>query len=806
MKEDPRDVNHREPARHPLPPAVTLRPMSPELYEKLGQFYLGREVAPDGQLTEDLVLYDSSNLTTHGVCVGMTGSGKTGLCIALLEEAAMDGIPALMIDPKGDLGNLLLTFPEMRGEDFAPWVSEEDARRAGVTVEEFGAREAAKWKDGLAQWGQTPERIAALREKCDIAIYTPGSNAGIPLSILRSFEAPPAELAADAELLAERVQSTTSGLLGLLGIDADPLQSREFSLLSAILLQAWKTGQSPDLAALIAAVQDPPFDKIGVLSLDEFFPARQRRGLVMALNNLLASPGFATWREGEPLDIARLLHTPAGRPRLAVLSIAHLSDAERMFFVTTLLEEVIAWMRRQPGTPSLRALLYMDEIFGYLPPIANPPSKGPLLLLLKQARAFGLGLLVATQNPADLDYKALANCGTWFIGRLQTDRDKQRVLEGLESASAGRGADRAKLNELLNALGKRIFLLNSVHEAAPKLFTTRWTMSYLRGPLTREQIRVLMDAAERPAPALLPPAPAETAAASPAPPAAEPGVWQLVADGPGQVLHPSFGLRLRGTFASRRPAAEAPAEVLVSVPFGPDGQPSWKHASVAGAAHQAHPPVPHSGPVFAPVNAAALQAASHRTWQMEARTRLGESLEVSVLRDGKITGAPFETDAEFRLRLEQAAREERDETVQVIRRKYEARMRTAADKVNRAREAVARQKSQARTAQVQTAISVGTSVLGALFGKRASGLGHLTRAGTAARGATRAMKESADVGTAEEKLAAAEAAAAELAAEVEARVAEIPAPSALVPAPETLRLNLLPATLRIESAGILWTA
>ena len=782
--------------------------MSPDLYEKLGQFYLGREVTPEGKPTDDLVLYDSSNLTTHGVCVGMTGSGKTGLCIALLEEAAMDGIPALMIDPKGDLGNLLLTFPQMRGEDFAPWVSEEDARKAGVTTEEFGAKEAEKWKDGLAQWGQTPERIAALREKCEIAIYTPGSNAGIPLSILRSFEAPGADIAGDAELLAERVQSTTSGLLGLLGIDADPLQSREFSLLSAILQQAWKSGQSPDLAALIAAVQDPPFDKIGVLSLDEFFPARQRRGLVMALNNLLASPGFATWREGEPLDIARLLHTPEGKPRLAVLSIAHLSDAERMFFVTTLLEEVIAWMRRQPGTPSLRALLYMDEIFGYLPPIANPPSKGPLLLLLKQARAFGLGILVATQNPADLDYKALANCGTWFIGRLQTDRDKQRVLEGLESASAGRGADRAKLTELLNALGKRIFLLNSVHEPAPKLFTTRWTMSYLRGPLTREQIRTLMDNAERPAPAPapLPATAAEPAAASPEPPAAEPGVWQLVADGNGQVLHPSLGLRIRATFASRRPSAEAPAEVLVSVPFGPDGKPSWKHASVAGPSHQTHPPVPHSGPVFAPVNAAALQAAQHQAWQMEARTQLGESLEVPVLREGKITGAPFETDAEFRLRLEQAAREERDETVQVIRRKYETKLRTAADKVNRAREAMARQKSQARSAQVQTAISVGTSVLGALFGKKASGLGHITRAGTAARGATRAMKESADVGTAEEKLAAAEAAAAELEAEVETKIAELPSPAAVVSAPETLRLKLLPATLRVESAGILWTA
>ncbi len=782
--------------------------MSPDLYEKLGQFYLGREVTPEGKTTDDLVLYDSSNLTTHGVCVGMTGSGKTGLCIALLEEAAMDGIPALMIDPKGDLGNLLLTFPQMRAEDFAPWVSEEDARKFGVSTEEFGAKEAEKWKDGLAQWGQTPERIAALREKCEIAIYTPGSNAGIPLSILRSFEAPPADIGGDAELLAERVQSTVSGLLGLLGIDADPLQSREFSLLSAILQHAWKNGQSPDLAALIAAVQEPPFDKIGVLSLEDFFPARQRRGLVMALNNLLASPGFATWREGEPLDIARLLHTPEGKPRLAVLSIAHLSDAERMFFVTTLLEEVIAWMRRQPGTPSLRALLYMDEIFGYLPPIANPPSKGPLLLLLKQARAFGLGLLVATQNPADLDYKALANCGTWFIGRLQTDRDKQRVLEGLESASAGRGADRAKLTELLNALGKRVFLLNSVHEAAPKLFTTRWTMSYLRGPLTREQIRVLMDTAERPAPAPtpLPTAPSESTATSPEPPAAEPGVWQLVAGGTGQVLHPSLGLRIRGTFASRRPSAEAPAEVLVSVPFGPDGKPSWKHASVAGAAHQAHPPVAHSGSVFAPVNAAALQAAQQQTWQMEARTQLGENLEVPVLREGKITGAPFETDAEFRLRLEQAAREERDETVQVIRRKYETKMRTAADKVNRAREAVAREKSQARNAQMQTAISVGTSVLGALFGKRASGLGHITRAGTAARGATRAMKESADVGTAEEKLAAAEAAAADLEAELDGKIAEIPSPAGIVAAPETIRLKLLPATLRIESAGILWSA
>jgi len=778
--------------------------MSPDIFEKLGLFYLGRQVTPDGQPTDDPLLYDSSNLTTHGVCVGMTGSGKTGLCIALLEEAAMDGIPALMIDPKGDLGNLLLTFPEMSGPDFAPWVSEEDARKAGVPLGDFAATEAAKWQAGLAQWGQSPGRIAALREKADLAIYTPGSNAGIPLSILRSFAAPGPGIADDTELLAERVQSTTAGLLGLLGIDADPLKSREFSLLSAILQHAWARGESPDLAALIAAVQKPPFDTIGALALEEFFPVRQRQSLVIALNNLLASPGFATWLEGEPLDIDRLLHTPEGKPRLAVLSIAHLSDAERMFFVTTLLEEVIAWMRRQPGTPSLRALLYLDEIFGYLPPVANPPSKGPLLLLLKQARAFGLGLLLATQNPADLDYKALANCGTWFIGRLQTDRDKQRVLEGLESASAGRGADRATLNNLLNSLGKRVFLLNSVHLSEPVLFNTRWTMSYLRGPLTREQIRLLMEPV-RPAatPAAPPPSPSE-AAATPEPPAAEPGIWQLVAPGPATTLHPSLAFNVRATFASRRPAAESTADVVIRVPVATDGRPSWKHAAAICAASDATPPVAHGGALFAPAAGALLQSASHTAWQQEARTQLDNNIEVPVLRAGSLTAAPFETEGDLRVRTEQNAREQRDEAVRRLREKFAAKTNAAAQKVTRAREAVTRQQTQARAAQMQTAISVGTSVLGALFGKRASGLGHLSRAGTAVRGATRAMQKASDVGTAGQRLQTAEAEAFALEEELEARIAELAPPPP--PRIETVRLKLIPSTLQIRSSGILWTA
>ena len=779
--------------------------MTPDIFEKLGLFYLGREVDKNGRPLDDLLLYDSSNLTTHGVCVGMTGSGKTGLCIALLEEAAMDGIPALLIDPKGDLGNLLLTFPQMSGADFTPWVNEEEARKAGVSTENFAVAEAEKWKAGLAEWGQTPERIAALREKADIAIYTPGSTAGIQLSILRSFDAPSPYIAEDRELLAERVQSTTAGLLGLLGINADPLKSREYSLLSAILLHSWQQGASPDLAALISAVQNPPFDKIGALALDDFYPPKQRMDLVVALNNLLASPGFATWREGEPLDIAKLLHTPEGKPRLAVLSIAHLSDAERMFFVTTLLEEVIAWMRRQPGTPSLRALLYLDEIFGYLPPVANPPSKPPLLLLLKQARAFGLGLLLATQNPADLDYKALANCGTWFIGRLQTDRDKQRVLEGLESASAGRGADRAALTELLNSLGKRIFLLNSVHLAQPKLFTTRWTMSYLRGPLTRDQIKQLTADIPQVERTVTPePAPPPTAAASielsPEPPVAEPGIWQRVADPGASTVRPCLGLRARGRFICRRPVVEYLVDFLVGVPLGSDGQPVWKQARALGQWEDTTPPQPHSGPFFASTPSAVLQHAAHQAWQNQARTTLDENLDISVLRAGTIIGQPFANEADLRVRVEMAGREQRDEAVRRLREKYAARLKTAENKVSTARQALAREQSQARSAQMQTAISVGSSILGALLGKRTN---LLSRAGTTARGANRAMKESSDVNTARERLTLAEEDAARLESELAEQLANLTPPPP--PATETIRLKLDPASLNIESSGILWS-
>ncbi|MCZ7372262.1 MAG: hypothetical protein O8C60_01155, partial [Candidatus Methanoperedens sp.] len=400
-----------------------------------------------------------------------------------------------MIDPKGDIADLLLTFPELKGEDFAPWINEEDALKKGLSSQEYAAQQAEVWTKGLTYWGQDGKRIKRLREIADFVVYTPGSNAGIPISILKSFSSPPPQIIEDEELLQERVNSTSTSLLGLLGIAADPIRSREHILLSNIFMNAWKKNEDLNLSRLIQHIQTPPMAQIGVLSIESFYPSRERFELAMQLNNLIAAPGFQLWMEGEALDIDRLLHDPGGKPQVSIFYVAHLNDAERMFFISLLLNQIVSWMRTQTGTTSLRALVYMDEVFGYLPPIANPSSKRPLLTLLKQARAFGVGLVLATQNPVDLDYKGLSNTGTWFIGRLQTERDKVRVLDALEGVAAGtdKQFDRKSIDRLITGLEKRIFLMHNVNEDVPVVFETRWAMSYLRGPLTRNQIKTLMD-------------------------------------------------------------------------------------------------------------------------------------------------------------------------------------------------------------------------------------------------------------------------------------------------------------------------
>ncbi|MFN3334797.1 MAG: ATP-binding protein, partial [Caldilinea sp.] len=469
----------------------------------------------NGVRTETPINYDARDLVTHAVCVGMTGSGKTGLCIGLLEEAALDKVPAILIDPKGDITNLLLQFPDLRPEDFQPWVNVDDARRKEKTVEEFAAAIAETWRNGLADWGITGDRMRLLASHTRYTIFTPGSEMGVPLNIMGSLAAPQLDWAAESEAIRERITGTVAALLGLAGVNTDPVRGREGILLANIFEHFWQQGKNLDLETLINSITNPPIKKLGAFEVDVFYPSKDRFDLAMKFNALLASPKFQSWLQGEPLDVDRLLYSADGQPRHSVVYIAHLSDSERMFIVTLLLENVLTWMRKQSGTTSLRALLYFDEVFGYFPPTAEPPSKRPLLTLLKQARAFGLGVVLVTQNPVDIDYKGLTNAGTWFIGKLQAERDKERVLAGLKGALSEAGKSEATdYSRLITKLGNRVFLMHNVNDNGPVVFHTRWAMSYLRGPLTLPQVRSLVGAPSSP--------PATTTPVAPASPSAEP--------------------------------------------------------------------------------------------------------------------------------------------------------------------------------------------------------------------------------------------------------------------------------------------
>ncbi len=463
--------------------------------EKIGSFYLGAQYDVNASKRLEIpVNYDARDLTTHAVCVGMTGSGKTGLCVGLLEEAAMDKVPAIVIDPKGDMTNLLLQFENLSAEQFKPWLNEEDANRKGLTLDAYAQTMAKKWEDGLKDWGQSKERIRTLKSSVEYTIYTPGSSAGIPINILGSFKAPKLVFDEYAEEIRERILGTVGALLGMIGNAEDPSRSKEGILLTNLFEYYWSKNEDLDITKLIMGIQSPPMSKLGVFDMETFYPEKERFKLAMDFNALIASPSFKNWLEGEDLDIDRIYFTEDGKPRHSIFYIAHLSESERMFFVTLLLNTLVSWIRRQSGTSSLRSLLYFDEIFGYFPPTANPPSKKPLLTILKQARAYGVGAVLVTQNPVDIDYKGLSNAGTWFIGKLQTERDKMRVADGLKGALSESGkSSNIDFDTLISALDSRVFLMHNVHEDAPVLFNTRWVMSYLHGPMTRPQIKALMD-------------------------------------------------------------------------------------------------------------------------------------------------------------------------------------------------------------------------------------------------------------------------------------------------------------------------
>ncbi|TAJ29661.1 MAG: ATP-binding protein [Nitrospirae bacterium] len=795
-------------------------------FEKLGVFYLGRPYdLAKKKPKPGWLLYDSKDLVTHAVCVGMTGSGKTGLCLGLLEEAAIDGIPAIVIDPKGDLSNLLLTFPQLRGEDFAPWINEDDARKKGLAPAGYAAQQADLWKKGLAEWGQDGARITRMKDAADFSIYTPGSNASLPVSILKSFAAPTREIVEDVELLRERIGTTVTGLLGLLGVEADPMQSREHILLSTILGEAWKQGQDLDLASLIQQIQTPQVSKVGVLDLESFYPSKDRFGLAMKLNNLLAAPGFSAWLEGEALDIGQILYTPEGKPRIAIFSIAHLNDAERMFFVTLLLTQTLGWMRTQSGTTSLRALLYMDEIFGYFPPVANPPSKAPLLTLLKQARAFGVGVVLATQNPVDLDYKGLANTGTWFIGRLQTERDKARVLEGLEGAAAsgGKKFDRQKMEQLLAGLGSRIFLMNNVHEDAPTVFETRWTLSYLRGPLTRNQIKTLMEprkalgvrreASDKIRESLLTPDASRLSSTRPMLP---PDVPQYFV--PSRVTQPSGSVvRYRPMvlgagqvrFADVKAGVDVTRDMvfLASVTDAPIPV-NWDEGTEADVVVADLERTPQEPAQYGALPAAAGKAKNYEVWSKDFSVWLYRTQKLELFRSPSLKelSKSGEMERDFRIRLQQLAHEERDRQTGQLRKKYAPKLAALQERRRRAEQAVAREEEQANHSKVQAAISVGATLLQAFMGRKTVSAATIGKAATAIRGAGRAIKETKDVGLAKENVAALDQQIAELEAQFQAETDKLTAAiDAQAEVLETIAITPTKANISIKLVALAWT-
>ena len=731
--------------------------------EGLGVFYLGKRVDPEsGKPGREPLLLDARRLTTHAVCVGMTGSGKTGLLISLIEEAAIDDIPAIVIDPKGDLANILLTFPELRPSDFRPWLEEDAAKRDGLTLDELAEKTAKKWADGLAASGQSGERIARLRESVDMTVYTPGSSAGRPLAMLGSLEAPAKAILDDPEARRERIESLVSGILAMAGIDAEPGRSREHLLVSAIVDALWKSGQEVDFGTLVRAIPAPPIERVGFLELENFFPAADRFQLAGKLNTVAAAPGFDAWLHGEPLDVGRLLWTPAGKPRVSVISIAHLNDAQRMAFVTLLAGQAVSWMRSQAGTSSLKALFIMDEVFGYLPPTANPPSKTPLLTLLKQARAFGLGIVLATQNPVDLDYKALSNAGTWFLGRLQTARDKARVLDGLEGAasSSGAGFDRARVDRLLAGLEQRMFLLHSVHDDDETVFQTRWTMSYLRGPLLREEIKRLQGAVPEPAGSVARVNPFAAGGSGAGPrPLLPPGVREvfLSPDGPvpagGLLYKPAILGRARVRFTHTKARIDCDREVFCLAPAGDQlGESAWE-----GGRQFAEVPEVETAPLaggFAGLPPALSAAKAYASLGTSLKNHLARTAKLTVFTAPSIDAVsrPDETEGEFRVRIAQQVREWRDKEIDRISDKSAAKLASLNDRIARARQKVEKQKAEAKNKSMQTYVSIGTAVLSAILGRKVASSTTVGRAATSMRSASRATRHQADVVHAEESL------------------------------------------------------
>ena len=756
--------------------------------------------------------YDSRDLVTHGVCVGMTGSGKTGLCVDLLEEALLADVPLFLLDPKGDVTNLLLQFPELRGEDFAPWVDPDSARRAGRSVAEEGAAQAKLWKDGLEKWNVPLASLRKLRDGTAWRVFTPGSRAAEPVDVLGSLDAPAGlDWDRDSEALRDEVRGLVVGMLGLAGIDADPVSDPRPILVARVIEEAWRGKRPLDLAGLVALVENPPFPRVGAVELDAFLPRDKRRELSLALNNLLASPDFESWREGAPLDPAKLARDKSGRPGCNLFYLAHLDDRERMFFVSRFLDRLWSWTRSQTGTSDLRALLYFDEVMGFLPPVAEPPSKRPLLSLLKQGRAFGVGSLLVTQNPVDLDYKALTNAGTWMVGRLQAERDKERLLDGLEGA--GIGMSRSEVDRTISGLEKRHFLLHDVHRSGgPVVFETRWARAYLRGPLAPRQLKDLAAVVGAEQSAAEPRAAAPTARGTrradapgaPVPPSLDPAFRHLHLSGSkgDRALSGEVAALLEARVLRQRPAVSGTRQVLVKFGSGPAPQAALAEPSEIADATPAAPP----GTSYGPLPAWATKQNATAALERLARDAVAaEGMKLDGIPGMGLTRSPGETAEAFEARARAAIDAEVEKRTAKSRGPLSRKLESLDRHIEEETRELERDRAESARSKTYSAIDVGASILTTILGGRKSSMGSAGRAGARAYG--RIQRSAENVKESEKKIADWTAERDSLKAEVDsAEAAERARVEAEAGRRDEVRVPINRTDVRALEWYILWTS
>ncbi len=743
-----------------------------EIYEKLGLFYLGKDIDKDTlEATEALTLLKNKNFTTHATIIGMTGSGKTGLGVGIIEEATIDNIPSLIIDPKGDMGNLCLADSTFLPKSFEPWVADE-ARAKEKDVASYAEKIASMWKNGIESHHQDSARVEKF-SKVKKTIYTPGSSAGVSVNVLSSLEAPPAQILEDSDSFAAYIKTTVSSLLSLIGVEANPVESKEYILLAQLISTSWMEGDDLSIEDLIGRIISPPFKKIGVLPLDAFYPQSERFKFATKFNAIIASPTFKTWLEGESIDIQKMLYDENGKAKVAIFSISHLNDDERMFFVTLLLNKLIAWMRLQSGTSALKALLYMDEIFGFFPPVKNPPSKEPMLLLLKQARAYGIGVVLSTQNPVDLDYKGLSNMGTWFIGRLQTSQDIARVIDGL-GGKVGSSFDKKEISALLANLKKRTFFLKSAHLDDIRLFGTRWVMSYLKGPLKRDEISALMKDQK---------SQLSTSKKKPVVKNVKvegfenystldnsiPQYFQVSLNESKQYT-PSIMAECTLNFFNQTRGIDEEESFCLSLELESKFRSlEWDDAETLDGSNKEKKNCFNRLPKNSPKDAYFSEVPDIIIEDKKLRKTITSlkgwlyhehKLELYRCKSPKLESKPYEPLSDFKVRLSDVLNEEKEEAIEVLQERYAKKEKVLTDRLERAMDKLEKEESDTTS----SFLNVGITVLGALFGKSRASIG---------RAGSRVLKERGDVNRAEERVEKVKDDIAELEEELEDKVDDL---------------------------------